>query len=85
MEYLDGRPVCPDDVNDKFLERTASYCAFIRTHFPSSLTVTLDEMQEMILENVREGMGWNGANVLRVPAGYRWSITGWNLWRLTAG
>ncbi|NLP02905.1 MAG: hypothetical protein GX089_10450 [Fibrobacter sp.] len=57
MEYLDGRPVRPDDVNDKFLERAASYCAFIRNHFPSSLTVTLDEMQEMILENVREGIG----------------------------
>ena len=33
-----------------------------RNHFPSSLTVTLDEMQEMILENVRKESGWSGVN-----------------------
>ncbi len=57
MKVIDGKPMSIPVPGDDFFGRAAQYCAFIRNKFPSKLTVTLDSMQEMIIENVRAGMG----------------------------
>jgi len=57
MKVIDGKPMSIPVPGDDFLGRAAQYCAFIRNKFPSKLTVTLDSMQEMIIGNVRAGVG----------------------------
>lgn len=57
VPFIQGWPISSSFMNETFMDFASKYFAFVKNKFPARLSVPYEKMEEMIHNNIEEGLG----------------------------